>query len=133
MNYGEATSPEFESLITKVIDAAFKVHSTLGPGLLESIYEICLFYELTKRGLKVRRQVVVPIHYDGIQLDDGLRIDLLVEDQLIIELKAVEKHNPLFEAQVITYLKLTDRRVGLLINFNTPLLKQGIKRIFRKF
>lgn len=115
----------------QIVDSAFKVHSKLGPGLLESVYERCLKRELEKRGLRVRRQVVVPIEYDGEVIDDGLRIDLLVEDQVIIEVKAVEKDNPLYKAQLLTYLKLTNLRLGYLINFNVELIKDGMKRVVR--
>lgn len=103
----------------------------LGPGILESVYETCLAYELSKRGLKVLRQVMVPIVYDGQQLDDGLRLDLMVDDCVVVEVKAVEKMLPLFEAQALTYLKLTGKRLALLINFNVPLIRDGIKRIIR--
>jgi len=105
------------------------VHSTLGPGLLESVYEVCLAHELHKRGFKVQRQVVVPIEYDGLTFDEGFRIDLLVEDSIIVELKTVDTLLPIHEAQVLTYLRLTHNRVGLLINFKVKLLKQGIKRL----
>ena len=124
--------PEHLDLIgTQVVDPAFKVHTRLGPGLLESVYERCLKRELEKRGLRVRRQVTVPIEYDGEIIDDGLRIDLLVEEQVIIEIKAVEKDNPLFTAQLLTYLELTNLRLGYLINFNVELIKNGIKRVVR--
>lgn len=122
-------SREVDRLAKEVVDAAFKVHSTLGPGLLESVYEICLAHELTKRGFKIQAQIAFPIVYDDMRLDSGLRIDLLVEDQLVVELKAVETMLPLFEAQLLTYLKLADKRLGLLINFNVPKIKDGINRI----
>jgi GxxExxY protein len=131
MRYGESTSVELERVAREIVDASFKVHQALGPGILESVYETCLGYELSKRGLKVARQVIVPIVYDGQQLDDGLRLDLMVEDCVIVEVKAVEKMIPLFEAQALTYLKLTGKRLALLINFNVPLIKDGIKRIIR--
>jgi len=111
-----------------VVDAAMTVHSALGPGLLESAYEACLAYELRKRGLRVLSQVTVPVVYDGVQIDAGYRVDLLVEDAVIVELKAVAKLLPIHEAQVLSYLKLSGHRVGLLINFNVPRLKDGIKR-----
>lgn len=126
---GDVLPPELEALARVIVDAAYKVHTTLGPGLLESVYETCLAYELTKRGLNVQRQVIVPVIYDGVQLDTGLRLDLLVDNQVIIELKAVEKMNPVFEAQVLTYLKLSAKRLGFLINFNVPIIKSGIKRV----
>lgn len=112
-----------------VVDAAFKVHTTLGPGLLESVYEVCLVHELHRRGMRVDTQVALPIEYDGLMLDAALRFDLIVEDQLIVELKAVESLLPIHMAQVMTYLKLSRCRLGLLINFNVPLIKDGIRRI----
>lgn len=111
------------------MDAALKVHRTLGPGLLESVYETCLAYELTRRGLRVLRQVRVPIVYDGTKLDADLPIDLLVEDCVIVEVKSVEAMNPVFKAQALTYLKLTGHRLCLLINFNVELIKNGINRV----
>lgn len=122
--------PERTEWVAKqVVDAAYHVHKALGPGLLESVYEVCLCHELTKRGIPFRRQLDLPICYDGIRLEAGLRLDLVVEECLIVELKAVEKHNPLYDAQLLTYLKLTGHRLGLLINFNVTLIKDGIKRI----
>ncbi len=112
----------------EIVDAAFQVHKELGPGLLESVYESCLAYELEKRNLKIKRQVLLPVVYKDIHLDAGLRLDILVENCVIIELKAVEKILPIHEAQLLTYLKLTKKRLGLLINFNVPLIKDGIKR-----
>ena len=101
----------------------------MGPGLLESTYEVCLVHELSKAGLNVRSQVALPVVYDGIRLEAGYRIDLLVEDSVIVELKAVESIHPIHEAQVISYLKLSGKKLGLLINFNVNLLKNGIKRL----
>ena len=121
--------PEVEVIAQQTVDAAFKVHTALGPGLLESVYEVCLEYELTKRGLQVQRQLELPVIYDGTHLDAGIRLDLLVNQRLIVELKAVEKIHPVHHAQLMTYLKLTKRRLGLLINFNVPLIKDGIKRV----
>jgi GxxExxY protein len=112
-----------------VVDAALKVHKALGPGLLESVYEICLAHELKSRGLAVERQVALPVTYDGVKLDAGLRLDILVERQVVVEVKAVEQMNPIYEAQLLTYLKLTGLRVGLLVNFNVKLLRDGIKRL----
>jgi GxxExxY protein len=111
-----------------VVDAAMKVHTALGPGLLESAYEACLLHELRKRGRKVLSQVVLPVVYDGVKIDVGYRIDLLVEDVVIVELKAVEKLLPIHDAQRLSYLKLGGFRLGLLINFNVLHLKDGIKR-----
>lgn len=122
---------ETEQAARVVVDAAFRVHQALGPGLLESVYEACLCHELSKRGMRFARQLRLPVVYDDVRLDAGLVIDLLIEERLIVELKAVEKHHPLFEAQLLTYLKLTDRRLGLLIDFNVPLIKDGIRRLVR--
>ena len=113
----------------EVVDAAYKVHVTLGPGLLESVYEICLCHELATQNVPFERQLNLPVVYEGIRLDAGLRLDLLVADVVIVELKAVERMSPLHEAQLLTYLKLSGKRLGLLINFNAPVLKDGFKRI----
>ena len=120
---------ETEHVSKLAVDAAIKVHRALGPGLLESVYETCLAHELRKCGLSIETQVPIPIVYDGIHLEAGLRIDLLVAKQLIIEVKAVEQMNRVFRAQVLTYLKLTGLRLALLINFNVLLVKDGIERI----
>jgi GxxExxY protein len=120
---------ETDVLAKQVVDAAIKVHKTLGPGLLESVYEACLVYELTRRGVPVARQVVLPIFYDDMKLDSGLRLDMVVGERVIVELKSVEALLPIHDAQLITYLKLSNLRLGLLINFNTCLLRDGIKRI----
>ena len=112
-----------------IIGASFKVHSALGPGLLESTYEVCLEYELIKMGYKVERQKALPVKYENVSLDAGYRIDLFVEDLVIVELKSVEDVLPIHSAQLMTYLKLSGLTLGLLINFNTRDLKQGIKRI----
>lgn len=111
------------------MDAAFKVHRALGPGLLESVYEICLCHELAKQNVPFEKQVSLPVIYEGIRLDAGLRLDLLVAGQVIVELKVVEKMIPLYDAQLLTYLKLSGKRLGLLINFNSPVLKDGLKRL----
>jgi len=111
-----------------VVDAAMKVHSALGPGLLESAYSTCLKHELIKRGLKVECEVALPVVYDGIRLDAGYRLDLVVEDTVVVELKAIEALAPIHQAQIISYLKLTGKPIGLLINFHTLHLKDGIKR-----
>ena len=122
-------SPEVERIGKAVLDAAFKVHTTLGPGLLESVYETCIAYELTQSGLRALTQVALPVTYRGIKMDAGLRPDILVEECVIVELKSVDVMHPIFEAQLITYLKLTRIRLGFLINFNVIHLKDGIKRI----
>lgn len=121
--------PRLNEISGAVVDAAFKVHSALGPGLLESVYETCLVHALHQRGLRLARQVSLPIKFDGIQLDAGLRLDLLVEDSVIVEIKAVESLLAVHRAQLLTYLKLSGHRLGLLINFNVPVIKEGIKRI----
>lgn len=119
-----------EDRITEaIIGAAIEVHRQLGPGLFESTYEACLVYELRQSQWTVERQITLPVIYKGIQLEEGYRIDLLVEDKVIVEIKAVNTLQPIHEAQLLTYLKLSGRRVGLLINFAVPLLKNGIKRL----
>ena len=122
-------SEKEESISKKIVDSAYTVHKTLGPGLLEKVYEVCFCHELSKRGIEYQRQVDVPIVYDGITFDAGLRLDVLVEDLVICELKAVDEMNPVWEAQILSYLRLTGKRLGFLINFNVPLIKNGIKRI----
>ncbi len=124
-----AISSRTDEIAKVVVDAAYAVHKALGPGLLESVYEICLAHELVKRGLKIERQVSLPVVYDSIRLDAGLRLDIVVEQQVVVELKAVEVLLPVHEAQLLTYLKLSRHRLGLLINFNVPLIKQGIRRM----
>ena len=122
------TQEERNTISAKILDASIEVHRQLGPGLLETVYEICLVKELNNRGLKCSRQVELPIIYKGEKLDFSFRIDILVEDEIIIELKAVESLLPVHEAQLITYLKLMDKRLGLLINFNVSKLVNGFKR-----
>lgn len=112
-----------------VVDAAMKVHSALGPGLLESTYEACLVHELRKRGLKVATQVSLPVAYDGVRIDVGYRIDLLVADAVVVELKAIDALLPIHQAQLLSYLKLSGNKLGLLINFNVLHLKNGIRRM----
>ena len=114
-----------------VVDAALAVHRALGPGLLESVYEHCLAHELQERGVDVQRQVTMPVAYRGTHLDAGFRVDLVVGDCVLVEIKAVERLLPVHEAQVLTYLKLSGREIGLLVNFNVVLLKQGIRRLIR--
>lgn len=116
-------------LSEKVIGAAIRVHRELGPGLLESAYEACLAYELREANLQVCTQVPLPVVYHGVKLECGYKMDLVVEDQILVELKAVDKLHPIHEAQVLSYLKLSGIRIGLLINFHNQLLKDGIKRI----
>lgn len=120
---------EFEEQIGKsIVNAAFKIHKALGPGLLEKVYEVCLAHELRKEGYEVLRQVDIPITYDGIIFDEALRLDLLVNNLVIIEIKAIETVNPVWQAQIISHLKLMDKNLGYLINFNVSLIKDGIKR-----
>ncbi len=118
-----------DKIATQVVDAGFQVHQALGPGLLESAYEECLAYELTERGIAHRRQVGMPLLYKGLKLDVGYRIDLLVASCVVVEVKAIDTLLPIHVAQVITYLKLSDCRIGLLMNFNTKLFKTGVRRI----
>ncbi|HOU16966.1 MAG TPA: GxxExxY protein [Candidatus Marinimicrobia bacterium] len=122
-------SPREEEIAKKIVSAAFNVHQHLGPGLLEKIYETCFCYELSKYGLHYRQQVEIPITYDNIVFDAGLRLDILVEDLVICELKAVTEMNPVFQAQILSYLKIAEKRLGFLINFNVPLIRDGIQRI----
>ena len=122
-------SKDLNYLTGEVIGAAIEVHKTLGPGLLESIYEECLCIELGLRRISYERQKELPVEYKDVKLDCGYRIDILVADRLILELKACESLQPIHEAQLLTYLKLTGIKVGLLINFNVPVLKEGIKRL----
>jgi GxxExxY protein len=130
MSKGYEPVSEKENAIGKaIVDAAYTVHSKLGCGLLENVYEVCFCHELSKRGLLIARQVVVPIVYDGLKFDEGLRLDVLVEDLVVCELKAVETLHPVHLAQLMTQLKLTGKRLGYLINFNVPIIKSGIKRI----
>jgi GxxExxY protein len=116
-------------IATQVVDCAYKVHTTLGPGLLESVYEIVLAHELRKCGLPVERQVPIPIRYDGIQFDEGFRSDIMVADKVILEIKSVEKSAAVHKKQLLTYLRLADKRLGLLINFGEDLIKDGIRRV----
>ena len=120
---------ELNEISGQVVDAAMKVHTALGPGLLENAYEACLEHELGKRGLRVKRQVALPVVYDGVQIDLGYRLDLLVEDAVIVELKAADRIAPIHEAQLLSYLKLSGKKLGLLINFNVLHLKDGIRRM----
>ena len=119
-----------ENLAAKaVVDGAYRVHSALGPGLLETVYEVALSHELSRKGLRVQRQVPIPIEYDGLRFEEGFRADLMVNDSLILELKSVEKIAPVHKKQLLTYLRLTGKRLGLLINFGDSLFKDGVFRI----
>ncbi len=129
----EKSRDELNKISGSIIEFAIAVHRELGPGMLEGAYEICLVHELVRHGFDVQRQVVLPIVYQDIKLDAGYRIDLLIENAVIVELKVVEKFHPVHEAQLLSYLKMSDLRLGLLINFNVKLLKDGIRRVVNKF
>jgi GxxExxY protein len=120
---------QIDRVANAVVDASFTVHRRLGPGLLESVYERCLAYEVGKRGFEVARQVEQPVVYDNVRFDSALRLDLVVNGLVIVELKAVEALAPIHTAQMLTYLKLSGLHLGLLINFNVPVIKDGIKRV----
>jgi len=126
--YARLTERE-DYLATQIVDIAIRIHKELGPGLLESVYAKCFYYELTNRNIRYERQKDVPIIYQSMIIDEGLRLDLLIDEVIIIELKAQENYHPVWEAQVLSYLKLTGKRLGFLINFHVPLMKDGIKRL----
>jgi GxxExxY protein len=119
---------KIERIAKNIVHCAYKVHKELGPGLLEKVYEICLVHELEKCGYNVKRQVEIPIVYDGMTFKEGLRLDIVVENEIIIEVKAVELVNAVWEAQIISQLKITNMKLGFLINFTVPLIKNGIRR-----
>jgi GxxExxY protein len=126
---GYAPISQREELVAKrIVNAAYVVHKELGPGLLEKVYEACFCHELKKAGLMFQRQLNIPIVYDGLVFAEALRLDVLAEDIVICELKAVEQVNPVWEAQILSHLKLTGKRLGFIINFNVPLIKSGIRR-----
>jgi len=120
-----------EAIGKKVVDAAYTVYKNLGPGLLEKVYEICFCHELSKRGLNYKRQVSIPIVYDNLKFDEALRLDVIIEDEIICELKAIETVNPVWQAQILSHLKLTGKRLGFLINFNVPNIGSGIQRFVK--
>jgi GxxExxY protein len=120
---------EEDVLTERIIGAAIEVHRHLGPGLLESAYEMCLCYELSQLGVKFERQVPLPVAYKGVKLDCGYRLDLVIDNQVVVEIKTVETLLPVHQAQLLTYLKLSRKRIGLLLNFNEPVLKRGLKRL----
>lgn len=124
----EPISKELDKIGRLIVDSAYQVHYKLGPGLLEKVYEVCFCHELSKRNLNYRRQLEVPIVYDEMQFDEGLCLDVLVESSVICELKALENVNPVWEEQILSHLKLTNLRLGYLINFNVPKMKDGIRR-----
>jgi len=119
---------EIEEIGKLIVDSAFKVHNNLGPGLLEKVYEVCFCHELSKRNIAFQRQVDIPITYDNLQFKEGLRLDVLAENSVICELKVLENVNPVWEAQILSHLKLTGHRFGYLINFNVPMIINGIRR-----
>jgi GxxExxY protein len=123
--------PSVEIIGKQVVDAAYNVHYNLGPGLLEKVYEVCFCHELARRGLSFQRQVDIPIVYDNLKFNEGLRIDVIVEDCIICELKAIEIVNPVLEAQILSHLKLTGKKLGFLINFNVVRIKDGIRRFVK--
>lgn len=124
---------EINDITGSIVDAAMKVHTALGPGLLESVYEKCLKHELVKRGLRVESQMWLPVVYDGTEMEGGYKIDLLVEEIVVVELKVVEQILPIHKAQLLSYLKLSNKNVGLLINFNVVHLRDGIRRIVNHY
>jgi GxxExxY protein len=128
LSYTKKKLMETDQITEKIIGCAINVHKCLGPGLLESAYEECMVFELKKEGLKVERQKPIPVIYKEIKLDCGYRIDILVGDSVLLELKNVEAFNPVHEAQILTYMKFAEKKIGLLINFNVTLLKNGLKR-----
>lgn len=128
LKYYTPISSEEEKIGKAIVNAAYIVHKELGPGLLEKVYEICFFHVLTKNGYKVKRQINIPIVFDDLIFEEGLPLDVLVNDLVICELKAIETVNPVWEAQILNHLKLTNKRLGFLINFNVPLIKDGIRR-----
>jgi GxxExxY protein len=122
-----------DQITRQIIGAAIEVHKTIGPGLLESAYQACVAYELRLRGLKTDEQVPLPVRYKDVRLDCGYRLDLLVEDLVIVEIKAVDQLNPIHDAQLLSYLRIAQKHVGLLINFHNRVLKNGLKRIVNEF
>jgi GxxExxY protein len=127
----EPVPSEIEDIGKKIVHAAYTVHKELGPGLLEKVYEICFSHELSKVGLNIKRQVELPIVYDGLIFEEGLRLDILVENIIICEIKAIDQVNPIWEAQVLSHLKISGLRLGYLINFNVVNIGQGIKRFIK--
>lgn len=126
--YYKPVSDELNDIAKKIVDAAYIVHKNLGPGLLEKVYEACFCHELKKKDIRFQRQVDIPIEYDGLTFDEGLRFDVLVENKIICELKSVDKINPVWKAQILSHLKLMDRRLGFLINFNVKNIGKGTQR-----
>lgn len=127
----EPLSDREEHIATAIVQAAYAVQKTLGPGLLENVYETCLCHEISKQGFPTRQQAIVPLIYDGLSFDDAFRLDVLVDDLVVCEVKSVLEMHPVFEAQLLTYLRLSNRRLGFLLNFNVPRIKDGIERLIR--
>ena len=126
--YYRAIPSKLNKIGSEIVDAAYKVHKGMGPGLLEKVYEVCFCHELSQKGIHYLRQVDIPIEYDGLTFDEGLRLDVLVEENIICELKSVDQINPIWEAQILSHLKLMDKRLGYLINFNVKNIGNGIQR-----
>lgn len=131
MNTNIKLSEKEEYLGNKIVNAAYIVHKELGPGLLEKIYEICMAHVLSKEGILVKRQVAVPVNFQGLKFEEALRLDLYIDDLVICEIKAIDQVNPVWQAQILSHLKLTGHHLGYLINFNVPLIKEGIKRFVK--
>ena len=125
----EQISAEENRIGKEIVDAAYKVHKELGPGLLEKVYEVCFCHVMQTKGFEVKRQLDIPIVFEGIVFSEGLRLDVMINDLVICELKALENVNPVWEAQLLSHLKLTNKRLGFLINFNVPMIRDGIKRM----
>lgn len=129
----EKSRDELNEISGKIIEFAINVHKELGPGMLEGAYEVCLVHELVRAGFSVESQVVLPIHYQGLRLNAGYRIDLLIDNSVIVELKAIDRILPVHEAQLLSYLRMSDLRLGLLINFNVRMLRDGVRRVVNNF
>lgn len=127
------TKSEYERLAKEIVDVCITVHKLMGPGLLESVYELCMMKEFELRGIKAKNQVVLPLVYKGFELSKEFKVDILVEDEIVLELKSAEAMIPVFEAQIISYLKLSEKKLGFLINFNVSLMKNGISRFVNNY
>ena len=128
MAYCGSLPDSIENVAREIVDASLRVHTALGPGLLESIYETCLHHDLKRRGLAVEKQVPIPIVFDSLRIDAGLRLDLLVEQSIVVEVKSVERMIPVYQAQILSYLKLANLRLGFIVNFNVAQIREGIRR-----
>lgn len=127
------TNDQLNSIATQIVDACYVVHKEMGPGLLESVYEMCLMHEFKLRNINARNQVLLHLIYKGVELSKEFRIDILVEEEIIMELKSSEIMHPVYEAQILSYMKLADKKLGFLVNFNVPIIKNGIKRFVNNF